>query len=114
MTIPPTADRCRCQFASSPATHDWLIGFEGWPAIRAAEVVAGIIGNEDVHTISDPVDVFGDGTEEMEFQEPNTFERFVSQHNWDNPVAMANLAHAVTWAATQAHAGRFEQSRVPA
>jgi hypothetical protein len=113
-TTPPTADACRCQFVHSPATHDWLIGFEEWSPLRAATVAAGIIGDEDIHTIATPADVAGDGTEEMDFSEAGTFERFVSHHNWERPAEMAEMAHAVTWAAEQAHAGRGARRRVPA
>jgi hypothetical protein len=95
-----TADKCWCSFKDQATLHDKLVGIEDMGIPYAAELIAQIIGDDDL----------GVGNEYL--TEPNDFERFVAEHNWDDPVGMAQLAHAVTWAAAQAFEGRHTEDRI--
>lgn len=94
-----TADKCWCTFTNMPSLHDMLVGIEDMTIPFAAEVVAMIIGDDDL----------GVGNEY--FTDPHDFERFVNEHNWNDAPGMAQMAQSVSWAAQQALQGRYSEGK---
>lgn len=105
-----TADECGCRYASDPPVHDYLLAFESLSPSHAATFIADLISNEEHHWIAEsPAGVVTDElflASESGFREPDDFSRFVAQHNWNDPVSMADLAASVEYAATQTLASR--------
>ena len=92
-----TADECGCEFTDEAAVHDLLLSMESLPTLRACL----LIGDEEYHWETEAdhelflASVHG-------FGDPGNFRRFVSQHNWRDPVGMTELAAAVEYASEQA------------
>jgi hypothetical protein len=85
------ADECSCSFTDNPEFHDRLVAIESMGGIYAAAFIAQIIGDGETHTGGDsPLD------------DPDDFGRFVIEHNWQDPVGMAQLAADVDWVSNQA------------
>jgi len=99
VTTRTTADKCGCEWAENAHFHDWLIRLEEMPATSASLVVAMLISDEDQNTFMSP-EVADDWPERWGSShfgdDPDDFERFVSQHNWSDPVAMSKLANLVS------------------
>ena len=91
---------CACSFAAAGKLHDRLVAFESMGPVEAATLIAQIIGNEDSYTAGCEGDWWAE-------DDPDEFERFVLEHNWRDPVAMANLVGEVRYAANQAYAHRL-------
>ncbi len=93
-----TAEECDCDFTENAKLHDQLLAMELLTAPYAGRLIAEIIGDDDI----------GVGGTGLELEEPNAFETFVAQHNWNDPSGMERMAHAVTFAANQAWKGRHK------
>jgi len=90
---------CPCEFDKAPITHDRLMAIETLPPLEAAELVTKLVLDEDMLT---------DEAESL-FSDPDDFGRFVQQHNWRDPVAVASLASYADPAANRALIGRRRQ-----
>jgi hypothetical protein len=90
-----TADECGCSFAKYPIAHDRLLSIEGLGVPWAASIVVDLISGIDP----------GTGDEGQIFRDPDDFGRFVAQHNWVDPVGMAELAGGADFAMSQAWSG---------
>ncbi len=78
---------CTCWYDKDPETHDRLVGLESLPPVEAAGLVAELILDETLGLFTDPSD----------------WMRFIAQHNWRDPAAMADMAGYAEGAANRAH-----------
>ena len=96
------SDPCPCEFFDDdPAAHAELIAIESMDPVEAATLVAKIIGDDDL----------GTGAAKALFGDVHDFGRFVSQHHWQDRMAMFKLGQCVDWAAEQAGSGRWQRDR---
>ncbi|MGA2302756.1 MAG: hypothetical protein ABSE84_25370 [Isosphaeraceae bacterium] len=88
-----TADECGCHFANDyPITHDELLKIESMGPVYAAILIANLISDEDLMN----------GEDGMFDNDPDDFKRFIAEHNWADPVGMAQLGDSVGYAMNQA------------
>jgi hypothetical protein len=80
-----TAGECGCEFRDRQIAHDRLLGIEALSVPYAGLLIADLISGIDP----------GTGNERGLFGDPDDFDRFVTQHNWVDPVGMAALGEAV-------------------
>ena len=77
---------CTCDFTGDAKMHDKMLAFESLDPVEAARMVAEFILGESFVLMSSIG--LGDG-------DPSDFRRFVMQHNWQDSVAMSELAEYV-------------------
>lgn len=81
------ADTCGCRWAKEcPEFHDVLVRVEVEEGVDAGLILLNIACLGDY-----------EGAVPDLGKDPDEFERFVSEHNWRDPVSMADLARAMTW-----------------
>ena len=89
----PTSS-CTCSFDGDADMHNRMLSFESLPPAEAAFLVAEFILGETVVIVSSSA--FGSG-------DPSDFQQFVMQHNWEDRVAMSQLAGYVNPSAHRVH-----------
>lgn len=101
----PKAAECSCTFARYAMWHDKLIALEDMTPVEAAYLVAVLVSDDDLNNVIE-------GIGDYPTPDPDDFERFVLEHNWNEPVRMATLAKAVSYGANKVW--RHDVSRRPA